>query len=98
MMTVREFLYNYSYIQTDNMFICFVATIIIGFEDTKYIVDETSGTHEVYVRLFNYPDDQPFLVTIDLVIQTIATSASKNLLDNNYCTLSLFFNSRWSRF
>ena len=53
---------------------------MIGFEVTKYMVNESVGTEEVYVRVSNLPDDQPLPASVDLVIQTVAGNASEDLL------------------
>ena len=44
------------------------------------MVDESVGTQEVYVRVFNPPDDQPLPTIVDFVIQTVAGNASEDLL------------------
>ena len=54
--------------------------IIIGFEETKYLVNESVGTQEVFVRVFSPLDDQPLPTSVDLVIQTVAGNASEDLL------------------
>ena len=54
--------------------------IIIGFEETKDMVNESVRTQEVYVQVFSPPDDQPLPTRVDLVIQTVAGNASENLL------------------
>ena len=44
------------------------------------MVTESDGTQEVFVRVFNPPDDQPLPTSVDLVIQTVAGNASEDLL------------------
>ena len=56
---------------------------VIGFEETEYTVDESNGAVEVYVRVFNPPDNQTLPATVDLVIQTVAGSASEDTLQMN---------------
>ena len=56
------------------------SAIIIGFEETEYTVNESDGTVEVYVRVFNPPEGQTLPATVDLVIQTVAGSASEDIL------------------
>lgn len=54
--------------------------IVIGFEDTQYIVDESIGSVEVFVSV-SMPDGAQMLVGgISLVIQSVAGSAGKDHL------------------
>ena len=53
--------------------------IVIGFEETRYIVDESVGSLKVNVTVFNPPLDQELVATtINLVVQTTSKSASKD--------------------
>lgn len=52
--------------------------IVIGFEETEYIVDESVGTLEVFVNV-SMPDSSQMLAGgISLVIQSVAGSARKD--------------------
>ena len=44
------------------------------------MVSESVGTQEVFVRVFNPPDDQSLPTSVDLVIQTVAGNVSEDLL------------------
>ena len=46
------------------------------------MVNEFDGiiSQEVFVRVFNPPDDKPLPTCVDLVIQTVAGNASEDLL------------------
>ena len=55
----------------------FLVAVVIGFEVTSHTISESIETLEVYVRVFNPPDDQPLVSSVDLVIQSVAGSASK---------------------
>ena len=72
----REFTYACN---SKGSYFMFLAAVIIGFEETSHTISESMGILEVYVRVFNLPDDQPLSIvsSVDLVIQTVAGSASK---------------------
>lgn len=55
-----------------------IVPIHIGFEQTKYTVNESVGTVEVYVSVFDPPDEVILPLPIDLVIQTIPGTAGKD--------------------
>jgi hypothetical protein len=57
-----------------------VVPIVIGFEETQYVVDESVGSLEVFVSV-SMPDGGQMLVGgVSLVIQSIAGSAGKDYL------------------
>ena len=57
-----------------------IVFIRIGFEPTEYTIEESVGKVEVYVRVFEPPDEQFIPLTIDLTVQTIAGTAGKDRL------------------
>lgn len=58
--------------------------ITIGFADASYTINESVGTFQVDVQVFNPTDDQPLSPLVDLVIQTVSGTASKTSAQN-YC-------------
>ena len=59
--------------------------IVIGFATASYTVNESVGTFQVDVQIFNPADDQPLSAAISAVVQTIAGTASKPVhrINNN---------------
>ena len=54
-----------------------VSAIIIGFEETKYTVNESIGMLKVYVSVILPPSGVKLFATVDLGIQSVAITASK---------------------
>ena len=52
-----------------------MAPIVIGFEETEYFVNESTQALEVYVRVFDPPDNVELPISVDVVIQSVADSA-----------------------
>ena len=46
------------------------------------MVNESDGTQEVFVRVFNPLDDQSLPASVDVFIQTVAGNASEDLLQH----------------
>lgn len=61
-----------------NIIISPVVPIVIGFEETRYSVNESVGSVEVFVSVLMPRDGQMLVGGADVLIQTIAGSASKN--------------------
>jgi hypothetical protein len=65
-----------------------VVPIVIGFEVTQYVVDESVGSLEVFVSV-SMPDGGQMLVGgVSLVIQSVAGSAGKDYLTISWVLLS----------
>ena len=56
--------------------------ITIGFADASYTVNESVGTFQVDVQVFNPTDDQPLPPSVYFVIQTVSGTASKTSAQN----------------
>lgn len=66
--------------------------IVIGFEETQYIVDESVGSVEVFVSV-SMPDGGQMLVGgVSLVIQSVPGSAGKDYLIISRVLLSSIMN------
>ncbi len=70
------------------MFFFLVVPIVIGFEETQYIVDESVGSLEVFVSVSMPDGDQMLVGGVPLVIQSVAGSAGKD-----YVTISWVYTS-----
>ncbi len=55
------------------------ADVIVGFEQ-NYTVSESVGSFQVCFRVFNPPDNQELILSLDLVVDTIEGSAGIVLL------------------
>ncbi len=64
----------HGYKRFKNLISFFIADVIVGFEQ-NYTVSEDVGSFQVCFRVFNPPDNQELILSLDLVVDTIEGSA-----------------------
>ena len=72
--------YLFEYNKYKILIILNIVDVLIGFEQTEYPVNESDGSFDVYVKVFDPPDYKDLPMEIGLTIQTIAITAGKNRL------------------
>ena len=58
---------------------CTYIVAVVGFEQISYTVNETDGSQEVCMQIFNPPPNEQLAFTITLVYQSLDGTASKLL-------------------
>ena len=60
--------------ERENNYTIVIADVIVGFEQ-NYTVSENVGSFQACFRVFNPPDNQELILSMDLVVDTIEGSA-----------------------
>ena len=75
-MTVSLSMFDVSFANT---FYMHAIVAIVGFEQTSYTVNETDGSQEVCIQIFNPPPNEQLAFTITLAYNSLDVTASKLL-------------------